>query len=83
MGRTSFGIAGILAAEYSFTRRRTTAKEDPIDRAGRHWRMPPLETLTTPTMSTARKLGMGARRTYLFIAMKPVTVKIVQMALGR
>ncbi|WP_329467131.1 hypothetical protein [Streptomyces sp. NBC_01431] len=50
-----------MAAEYSFTRRRTTAKEDPIDRAGRqNWRMPPLETLTTPTMSTARKLGMGA-----------------------
>ncbi|MFD7015674.1 hypothetical protein [Streptomyces sp. NPDC059161] len=73
-----------MAAGYSFTRRRTTTKEDPIDRAGRqNWRMPPLKTLTRPTMSTARKLGMGALRTYLFIAMKLMIVKIVEMSLGR
>ncbi|MFC5666035.1 NRAMP family divalent metal transporter [Kitasatospora misakiensis] len=76
------GVAGVLAAGYSFTRRRTATKEDPIDRTGRDtWRMPPLETLTKPAMSTARKIGMGALRTYLLIAMILVIVKIVQVAL--
>ncbi|MFE9558813.1 NRAMP family divalent metal transporter [Streptomyces sp. NPDC006692] len=78
------GVAGVLAAGYSFTRRRTGTKEDPIDRTGREsWRMPPLETLTKPVMSTARKIGMGALRTYLLIAMILVVIKIVQVALGQ
>ncbi|GGU48150.1 NRAMP family divalent metal transporter [Streptomyces violascens] len=78
------GVTGILAAGYSFTRRRTGTKEDPIDRTGKeNWRMPPLETLTRPTMSTARKIGMGALRTYLLIAMILVVIKIVQVALGQ
>ncbi|KOU38047.1 NRAMP family divalent metal transporter [Streptomyces sp. WM6378] len=78
------GVAGVLAAGYSFTRRRTGTKEDPIDRTGRDgWRMPPLETLTRPTMSTTRKIGMGALRTYLLIAMILVVIKIVQVALGQ
>uniref|UniRef100_A0AAU2UXM7 Divalent metal cation transporter n=1 Tax=Streptomyces sp. NBC_00003 TaxID=2903608 RepID=A0AAU2UXM7_9ACTN len=78
------GVAGVLAAGYSFTRRRTGTKEDPIDRTGRDsWRMPPLETLTRPVMSTTRKIGMGALRTYLLIAMILVVIKIVQVALGQ
>ncbi|WP_043262877.1 NRAMP family divalent metal transporter [Streptomyces sp. CT34] len=78
------GVLGVLAAGYAFTRRRTGTKEDPIDRTGKEsWRMPPLDTLTTPVMSTARKLGMGALRTYLLIAMVLVVVKIVQVALGQ
>ncbi|AEW98685.1 NRAMP family divalent metal transporter [Streptantibioticus cattleyicolor] len=77
------GIAGVLAAGYAFTRRRTGTKEDPIDRTGRDtWRMPPLHTLTRPTMSTGYKLGMGALRTYLLIAMVLVIFKIVQVALS-
>ncbi|MET8956911.1 Nramp family divalent metal transporter [Streptomyces sp. NPDC004393] len=77
------GIVGVLAAGYAFTRRRTGTKEDPIDRTGRdEWRMPPLQTLTRPAMSTARKIGMGALRTYLLIAMILVVIKIVQVALG-
>ncbi|WP_369394466.1 NRAMP family divalent metal transporter [Streptomyces sp. CG1] len=77
------GIVGVLAAGYSFTRRRTGTKEDPIDRTGKdEWRMPPLQTLTRPTMSTARKIGMGALRTYLLIAMILVVIKIVQIALA-
>ncbi|MFE3526312.1 Nramp family divalent metal transporter [Streptomyces sp. NPDC059161] len=78
------GIAGVLAAGYAFTKRRTGTKEDPIDRTGREsWRMPPLETLTRPVMSTTRKIGMGALRTYLLIAMILVVIKIVQVALGQ
>ncbi|MFG2146371.1 NRAMP family divalent metal transporter [Streptomyces sp. NPDC048696] len=78
------GVIGVLAAGYSFTRRRTGTKEDPIDRTGReNWRMPPLDTLTRPTMSTARKIGMGALRTYLLIAMVLVVIKVVQVALAQ
>ncbi|WP_189308834.1 NRAMP family divalent metal transporter, partial [Streptomyces albospinus] len=34
------GVVGVLAAGYSFTRRRTATKEDPVDRTGRDaWRM--------------------------------------------
>ncbi|MEY9965621.1 NRAMP (natural resistance-associated macrophage protein)-like metal ion transporter [Streptacidiphilus sp. MAP12-16] len=77
------GVAGIAAAGYAFTRRRTGTKEDPIDRTGRdHWRMPPLETLTRPAMATGRKIGMSALRGYLLVAMILVVVKIVQVALG-
>ncbi|MER7752298.1 NRAMP family divalent metal transporter [Kitasatospora sp. NPDC097643] len=77
------GTAGVLAAGYAFTRRRTATKEDPLDRTGRaDWRMPPLESLAKPVVSTGYKLGMGALRTYLLVAMILVIVKIVQTALG-
>ncbi|MFF7635530.1 NRAMP family divalent metal transporter [Kitasatospora sp. NPDC008050] len=77
------GVVGVLAAGFAFTRRRTATAEDPIDRTGRDdWRMPPLETLTRPVMSTGRKIGMGALRTYLLIAMILVVIKLVQTALG-
>ncbi|TWG01350.1 NRAMP family divalent metal transporter [Kitasatospora viridis] len=77
------GVVGVLAAGFAFTRKRTATKEDPIDRTGRDtWRMPPLETLTMPVMSTGRKIGMGALRGYLFIAMILVVIKLVQSALA-
>ncbi|MGW2254111.1 NRAMP family divalent metal transporter [Kitasatospora sp. NPDC001660] len=77
------GVAGVLVAGYFFTFGRRGTKEDPIDRTGRdNWRMPPLETLEKPVMSTARKVGMGALRTYLLIAMIMVIFKVVQTALG-
>lgn len=46
------------------------------------WRMPPLAELTRPVMSTGRKIGMGALRLYLAVAVILVIVKIVQVALG-
>jgi Mn2+/Fe2+ NRAMP family transporter len=78
------GVVGVLAAGYAaFTKRRTATKEDPIDRTGRdNWRMPPLATLTRPTMATGRKIGMTALRSYLLVAMVLVIVKIVEVALG-
>jgi len=77
------GVAGVLAAGYSFTRRRTATKEDPVDRTGRDdWRMPPLETLTRPVMATGRKIGMSALRGYLFVALVLVVIKLVQVGLG-
>ncbi|MER7765533.1 NRAMP family divalent metal transporter [Kitasatospora sp. NPDC096140] len=80
---TGCGVAGVLVAGYSFTAGRTATKEDPVDRTDReNWRMPPLETLDKPVMSTARKVGMGALRTYLLVAMAMVIVKIIQTALS-
>jgi Mn2+/Fe2+ NRAMP family transporter len=77
------GVGGVLIAGYFFTVGRTGTKEDPIDRTGRdEWRMPPLETLERPVMSTARKIGMGALRVYLLVAMVMVIVKIIQVALA-
>ncbi|MDH6111968.1 Mn2+/Fe2+ NRAMP family transporter [Kitasatospora sp. MAP12-15] len=77
------GVAGVLATGYSFTRKRTATNEDPIDRTGRdEWRMPPLETLTRTTVSTGYKIGMGALRGYLFVAMILVVIKIITLALN-
>ena len=78
------GVAGVIAAGYAVTVRRTAGtREDPIDRLGRdEWRMPSLETLTRPTMSATRKIGMGALRLYLAVAMILVIVKLVGMAFG-
>jgi hypothetical protein len=44
--------------------------------------MPPLALLRRPAMSTGRKIGLGALRLYLLIAMILVAVRIVQLALG-
>ncbi len=80
---TTCGVAGVLAAGYAFTKRRTATREDPVDRVGREsWRMPPLATLTRPALSTGRKIGMTALRGYLLAAMVLVIVKIVQIAIG-
>jgi NRAMP (natural resistance-associated macrophage protein)-like metal ion transporter len=77
-------VAGMLTAGYVLVKRRTGGGPKPLDRTGAEsWRMPPLTTLTRPVMSTTRKIGMGALRTYLFIAMVLVVIKIVQVALGR
>ncbi|MFC1402021.1 MULTISPECIES: NRAMP family divalent metal transporter [Streptacidiphilus] len=77
------GAAGLLAAGYALARRRTAATADPVDRTGRDsWRMPPRETLTRPVMATGRKIGMGALRAYLAVAMVLVIIKIVEVALG-
>jgi Mn2+/Fe2+ NRAMP family transporter len=46
------------------------------------WRMPPLDTLTAPAITGARRLGLLGLRCYLAIAMVMVIVKIVQTALG-
>jgi len=57
---------------------------EPLDRAARdQWRMPPLETLTRPVMATGRKIGMGALRGYLFVALVLVVIKLVEVALAR
>ncbi|WP_020664608.1 NRAMP family divalent metal transporter [Amycolatopsis benzoatilytica] len=77
----SAGI-GVLTAGYALLRRKRAAT-GPIDRTGRaEWRMPPLQYLPPPVMSTGRKIGLTALRSYLFLAMALVIVKLVQLALG-
>jgi Mn2+/Fe2+ NRAMP family transporter len=81
---TGCGAAAILAAGYALTRRRPGL---PAAGAGgqadrKAWRMPPLALLHRPAMSTGRKIGLGALRLYLLIAMILVAVRIVQLALG-
>ncbi|MGW7006126.1 NRAMP family divalent metal transporter [Streptomyces sp. NPDC054933] len=81
------GVVGVVAIGYAEVRRRrrgwARAGAD-IDRSGRdEWRMPPLETLTKPVMSTGRKIGMGALRSYLLVAMVLVVIKIVEVALSQ
>jgi Mn2+/Fe2+ NRAMP family transporter len=78
----SCGAAGVLACGYALTRRRGNPAAT-LDRSGRAtWRMPPLAELERPSMSTGRRVGMGALRLYLMVAMMLVVLKLVHLALG-
>jgi NRAMP (natural resistance-associated macrophage protein)-like metal ion transporter len=78
------GGVGVLATGYALLRRgRSGSATGRIDRSDRQdWRMPPLDELTEPVMSTGRKIGMGALRLYLAAAMILVIIKITQTVLG-
>jgi Mn2+/Fe2+ NRAMP family transporter len=79
------GGAGVLASGYALTRRLRSGlpAAEPADRTGQDsWRMPPLHLLQRPVMSTGRKIGMGALRLYLGVAMVLVIIKIAELALG-
>jgi Mn2+/Fe2+ NRAMP family transporter len=79
-------VASVVAGAWALARARRSFGSGvgvPVDRTGRDgWRMPPLATLSKPVMSTGRKLGLTALRSYLAIAMIMVIVKIVQVALA-
>jgi len=54
-----------------------------VDRRDREtWRMPPLNVLSKPVMSTGRKIALTILRSYLAIAMVLVIVRLVEMAIG-
>jgi Mn2+/Fe2+ NRAMP family transporter len=79
------GTVTLLAGGYALARRLRAGipAAAAVDRTGRDgWRMPPLALLHRPTMSTGRRIGMGALRLYLAIAMILVIIRIVQLALG-
>jgi NRAMP (natural resistance-associated macrophage protein)-like metal ion transporter len=44
------------------------------------WRMPPLNRLGKPVLSTGRRLGLAAMRGYLLVAFALVVVKIAELA---
>jgi Mn2+/Fe2+ NRAMP family transporter len=79
------GAAGVLLAGYAVSRRvrAGVAAAGPVDRSGReNWRMPSLHLLQRPAMPTARKIGIGALRLYLAVAMILVIVRIVELAIA-
>ncbi|MHB1491358.1 MAG: manganese transporter, partial [Cellulomonas sp.] len=64
-------------------RRHPAAAVVRVDKALRaSWRMPPLNLLALPELSASRRAGLTVLRTYLFIAMALVVVRVVQLALG-
>jgi Mn2+/Fe2+ NRAMP family transporter len=79
------GAAMLLAAGYALARRLRNGAPAavPVDRTSwESWRMPPLALLQRPAMSTGRRIGMGALRLYLAVAMILVIIRIAQLALG-
>src|SRR5580698_6657219 len=80
MGCALVCVAGGAGALARALRSHSSVEVDRRDRAT--WRMPPLNMLSKPLMSTGRKIGLGALRSYLAIAMILVIVKIVHVAIG-
>src|ERR1035441_4172853 len=77
------GLVSVAAGAFVLARARRSHRSVDVDRRDRDtWRMPPLNMLSKPIMSTGRKLGLSALRSYLAIAMILVIVKIVQVAIG-
>jgi Mn2+/Fe2+ NRAMP family transporter len=75
------GAIALAGGGWLLLRRGLRGGAEPVDRTGReNWRMPRLVTLTTPPMSSARKIGMTALRVYLGVAMVVVVIRIIQVA---
>ena len=75
------GAVAAGAGGWLLLRRGRRGGTEPVDRSGREsWRMPRLVTLSTPPMSSARKIGMTALRVYLGVAMVMVVIRIIQVA---
>jgi NRAMP (natural resistance-associated macrophage protein)-like metal ion transporter len=75
---------GLLVGLFLLWQSRKSAKdrihepEPELNRAT--WRMPPINRLTRPVMSSQRKVGMITMRIYLLVAFGLVVVKIIQVA---
>jgi len=60
---------------------RAAAVPVPSEQEERHaWRMPPLNRLAHPVLSTPRKLGLALLRSYLVVAFLLVVIKVVTVA---
>jgi len=80
LGCAVVSVAGGGWALLRSLRVRSSVEMDRRDRE--NWRMPPLNVLTKPIMSTGRKIALTVLRCYLAIAMILVIVRLVQMALA-
>jgi NRAMP (natural resistance-associated macrophage protein)-like metal ion transporter len=80
----AFGLARLRSRPRRVDRVRVDRVEvgeiEEIDRLT--WQMPPLETLSRPEWSLARKAGVLALRAYLVLAVLMVVVKVVQVAMS-
>jgi hypothetical protein len=73
----------VVVAAVALTTARRRGPLAPIDRTGgENWRMPPLAELGRARFSLGRRIGMGALRSYLLVAMIMVIIKIVEVAIG-
>ena len=76
-------VAAMAAGGWALVRSLRAHSSVEVDRRDRDtWRMPPLNMLSGPLMSTGRKAGLAVLRGYLAIAMVLVVVRIIQMAIG-
>jgi Mn2+/Fe2+ NRAMP family transporter len=76
-------VASIWIVVHARLRRRAgvVAVAEVVDRAERErWRMPPLATLTVPSISLGRKLTLTGMWVYLVIAMGAVVLRVVELA---
>src|ERR1700678_1201199 len=75
-------VASVAAGGWALIRSLRGHSSVEVDRRDReNWRMPPLNMLTKPSMSTGRKIGLTVLRSYLAIAMVLVIVRIVQLSI--
>jgi Mn2+/Fe2+ NRAMP family transporter len=80
LGCTAVSVA---AGGWTLIRSLRAHRSVEVDRRDREsWRMPPLNMLSKPIMSTGRKIGLTVLRSYLAIAMILVIVRIVELAIG-
>jgi hypothetical protein len=79
----SCAVVSVAAGGWTLFRSLRVHSTVEVDRRDREsWRMPPLNMLSKPIMSTGRKIGLTVLRSYLAIAMILVIVRIVQLALA-
>ncbi|MEV5571717.1 NRAMP family divalent metal transporter [Spirillospora sp. NPDC052269] len=80
------GAAGLVALAFwavRAVRRRPAGSSARVPGGDRmSWRMPPLDELPAPAVSTGRKIGLASLRLYLVVASLLVAVRIVQLATG-
>ncbi len=76
-------IAAVAVGGWILLRSLRVRSSVEIDRRDReNWRMPPLNMLTKPVMSTGRKVALAVLGGYMVIAMILVMVRIIQMAVA-
>jgi Mn2+/Fe2+ NRAMP family transporter len=88
-GRQIFGIilgcltAAVAVGGWILIRSLRAGSLAEVDRRDREtWRMPPLNMLSKPVMSTGRKVALTVLGSYMAIAMVMVILRIIQMALA-
>ena len=83
-GGSALGAIGALFLSVRSHRRRIGTDSDavtPVPQARDTWRMPALNLLARPAMSTQRKIGLITLRGYLLVAFTLVIVKIVEVSI--
>jgi len=85
---SALGLAAVLAAYVLHLRKevRDGFRIVPRTRLNRRalcaWRMPPLEQLAAPVLSTSSQMWMGVLRAYLLLAAVLVVAKVAELALA-